>query len=302
MKKTLSAFLISIAASVVMAQEPGITLNMQVSLPYIEYVSGEDVPLSVSISNPGNSAFIIDDYAPYTENAFALFVRSANGRMLFRANDRLPLPACTIKPGDTYTFTVNVGEFFNLIEEGPYQVSAQVKRGANAVSSQIVSFAVVRGIEIGGVTRMKDGQDNAALQYTLLYWARNDKEHLFLRITEKPSGRIYGFAQLGNIVRIQEPKIEFEPGNIVAVMHQTGRDSFMRTTLDMSGPRLMLVGSEPLLSAVALREKAVTKNAMEKINAMEDEKTNGGGFFKKRTTRVKQEPPAPVAPGTTEAK
>ena len=302
MKKTLTALLLSLAASAGMAQEPSITLNIQISLPYIEFVSGEDVPMSVSISNPGASAFIIDDYEPYTANSFSLFMRSSDGRMIFPAKDRLPLPTCTIKPGDTYAFTVNLGEFFNILEEGPYQVSALVKRGKNAVSSQILTFTVVRGIEIGGVTRMKEGQDNAAFQYTLLYWARNDKEHLFLRITEKPSGRIYGFAQLGNIVRVAEPKIEFEPGNIVAVMHQTARDRFVRTTLDVSGSALKLVGSEPLGSAVALREQAATQSAVEKINAMEDKKPNEGGFFKKRTTRVKQEPAAPVAPGATDAK
>lgn len=301
MKKILSALLISIAAQAMTAQDLGITLNIEASLPYTEFVAGEDVPLSVSINNPGASAFIIDDYPPHTANSLSLFLRSSDGRMIFPANDRLPLPACTIKPGETQAFTVNLGEFFNIMEEGPYQVSALAKRGKNAVSSHIVPFAVVRGIEIGAVTRMKEGQDNAAFHYTLLYWGRKDKEHLFLRITEKPSGRLYGFAQLGNIVRIAEPKINFEPANIVSVMHQTGRDRFVQTLLDVSGPQLKLVSSETLLSAVALREKAATQKAVEKINAMEDVKANEGGFFKKRTTRVKKDPIGTPAPSTGDA-
>lgn len=292
MKKALTAVLMAFTAILGFAEEPGTGLNIDVSLPYIEFLSGEDVPMTVSINNPGASAFTIDDYAPYDQNAFGLYIRNENGRLLFPRNDKSPLPSCTVKPGETYTFKVNLKQFFDFEAEGHYQVAATLKRGKTTDSSRIMPFTVVGGIEIGKVSRIKEGSDNTSLEYTLLYWPRNDKEHLFVRIVDKPSDRVFGFVQLGYIVRITQPKIEFEPGNIVVITHQTSRDGFVRTKLDLSDSQITVLSRDSLTSAIALQEAAVIRKAQEKIIEMDQEETkkkDEGGFFRYRTTRVKEE-------------
>ena len=288
MKKTATAIFLAASLLAGHAVADNIIMDIRVSLPFIDFVQNENVPLTVSLTNPGSTAFIIDDYPPFDQNTFALFLRDPKGRLTLPRTKLLPLPECTIKPGETVTFTFNVNEFFDLRGEGHYQVAATVHRGTDTANSRILPFVIVSGIEIGKVRRVREGYDNSAFVYTLLYWARNEKEYLFLRVTEAPSERIYGFAALGTIVRIAQPRIEFESGTVI-VTHQTSRDNFIRTRLDISGPTLTILDNAPMTSSIALQEAVTTQRAHEKLNEIDAKNSEKGGFLKRRTTR------APVA-------
>lgn len=262
-----------------------IIMDVRVSLPFIDFVQNENVPITVSLTNPGATAFIIDDYPPYDQNSFALFLNDPKGRLKLPRTGKYPLPECTVKPGETVTFSINVNEIFDLSDEGHYQVVATVNRGTDKASSRILPFVIVSGIEIGKVRRVREGYDNSAFVYTLLYWARNEKEYLFLRVTEAPSERVYGFAPLGTIVRIAQPKIEFESGTVI-VTHQTSRDNFVRTRLSISGSTLAILDNAPMTSTIAIQEAETTQRAHEKLNEMEAQNSEKGGFLKRRTTRT----------------
>ena len=280
------------AATSAFADDAVIGLNVMAKLANVEYVYAEAIPLTVTVQNPGSKAFIVDDYPPYDANSLSIVLRTLEGRILFPRKGQSPATECTIKPGESTTFDVNLVQIFGPLPEGHYLLSAIVNRGKAAFASQIVPLAVVNGIEIGSATRPKPGRDDVALKYTLLYWARSEKEFLFLRIVEKPTDAIYGFAQLGSIVRIAKPRIDFGEDGLSTVTYQTSRDRFMRATFDASGPELKHVGTQPMISAVAVEEAKATERAMESVerHIEEKEKTEGGGFFKRRTTRVRKQP------------
>ena len=293
MRTTFAAFaLFAAATTAAVAADAVIGLNVMAKLANIEYVYAEAIPLTVTIQNPGNKAFIIDDYPPYDANTFTIALRTHEGRILFPRKGQSPAPECTIKPGESTTFTVNLVQTFGPLPEGHYLLSAIVNRGKSAFSSQIVPLTVVNGIEIGSAMRPKPGRDDIALKYTLLYWARSEKEYLFLRIVEKPTDAVYGFAQLGSIVRIAQPRIDFGEGGLATVTYQTSRDRFMRATFDASGPGLKHVGTQPMISAVAVEEAKATERAMESVERRieEKEKAEDGGFFRRRTTRGRKLP------------
>lgn len=292
MRTPLAALALFAAATAAVAADAVIGLNVMAKLANVEYVYAEAIPLTVTIQNPGNKAFIIDDYPPYDANSFTIALRTLEGRILFPRPDQAPAPECTLKPGGSVTFDVNLVQVFGPLPEGHYLLSAIVNRGNTAFSSQIVPLTVVNGIEIGSATQPKPGRDDVALVYTLLYWARSEKEFLFLRIVEKPSDAIYGFAQLGNIVRIAQPRIDFGEGGLATVTYQTSRDHFMRATFDASGPELKHVGTQPMVSAVSVAEAKATERAMESVerHIEEKEKAEDGGFFRRRTTRVRKLP------------
>lgn len=285
MKKAATAIFLAASLLAGHAVADNIIMDIRVSLPFIDFLQNENVPLTVSLTNPGSTAFIIDDYPPFDQNSFSLFLRDQKGRLALPRTKTLALPECTIKPGETITFTINVNEFFDLREEGHYQVAATVYRGKDLANSRVLPFVIVSGIEIGRVRRIREGYDNSAFTYTLLYWPRNEKEYLFLRVAEVPSGRIFGFVTLGTIVRIAQPTIEFE-ANTVVVTHQTARDNFIRTRLDISGPTLTVLDNAPMTSSIAIQEAAATQRAHEKLNEMEAQAPEKGGFLKRRTTRT----------------
>lgn len=293
MRTSLAALALFAAAS---ASSPAadaiIGLNVMAKLAHVEYVYAEAIPLTVTIQNPGSKAFIIDDYPPYDANSFTIAMRSPEGRILLPRKGHSPAIECTIKPGDSSTFTVDLVQIFGPLPEGHYLLSAIVKRDKTDFSSQIVPLTIVNGIEMGSAMRPKPGRDDIALKYTLLYWARSGREFLFLRIVEKPTDAIYGFAQLGSVVRIAQPRIDFGEGGLSTVTYQTSRDRFMRVTFDASGPELRHVDSQPMISAVAIAEAKATEQAMESVERriQEKEEAKSGGFFRRRTTRVRKSP------------
>lgn len=299
MRTPLSALALFAAATSALAADAIFGLNVMAKLDNVEYVFAESIPLIVTIQNPGSKAYIIDDYPPYDANAFMVAMRTQDGRVILPRKGQSPAIECTLKPGESTTFTVDLVQIFGPLPEGHYLLSAIAKRGQSDFSSQIVPLTIVNGIEIGSAMRPKPGYDNIALQYTLLYWARSGKEYLFLRIVEKPSDAIYGFAKLGSVVRLAQPRIDFGEGGLSTVTYQTARDRFMRVTFDASGPTLRLVESQPMISAVAIAEAQATERAMEAVQRriQEQEKAESGGFFRRRTMRVRKAPegaPKPV--------
>ncbi|MGI5869699.1 MAG: hypothetical protein ACOX9C_09710 [Kiritimatiellia bacterium] len=292
MRTSFAALALFAAAAATAAANSVIGLNVMAKLAHVEYVYAEAIPLTVTVQNPGNKAFILDDYPPYDANSFMIALRTREGRIIFPIKGREPTPELTIKPGDAATFDVNLNQIFGPLPEGHYLLSAVVNRGQSSFSSKIVPLTIVNGIEIGSAMRAKPGRDDIALSYTLLYWARSGKEFLFLRIVEKPTDAIYGFAQLGSVVRIAQPRIDFGEGGISIVTYQTSRDNFMRVTFDASGPELQHVGSQPMVSAAAVAEEKATQRAMESVERYIEEKNKaeGGKFFRRRTNRVRKLP------------
>lgn len=292
MRTSLAAFALLAAAATASAADTALGINVMAKLPHVEFVYGEAIPLTVTLQNPGAKALIIDDYPPYDQNTFALALRTEHGRAILPTAGSAPAVACTVKPGDSTTFTVDVAQIYGSLPEGHYQLGATLNRGSETFASQVLTFSVVSGIEIGTATRPSPGRDNAALACTLLYWAREQREYLFLRIVEKPSDTVYGFANLGSIVRIATPRIDFEDGGIAVVTYQTSRDRFTRASFDLSGPQLRLVGTQPMVSAASVEEAKATQRAMESVERHIEAKqeAEGSGFFKRRTTRVRKLP------------
>ena len=279
--------LLVLAATVTAAQaQQTAGLKVEASLEFTEYIVYEAIPLTVTISNPGSSAFIIDDYGAYTQNWVTVYVRDRRGNLILPPKDKKFVDTLSIKSGESQTVTIRVNDFYNMEDQGRYQISVVVNRGEAQASSRLISISVVSGIKVGSATRVKEGYDNVTLEHTLLYWARGGKEHLFLRVIEQPSGNLFGFAHLGNIVRIAQPKIEFGPNNTAIVTHQTSRDKFLHTTVDFS--KDSPVGDQQnMVSADAVREEIVTRHVTRQIGEKANEQPEQRGFFSKRTRRVK---------------
>lgn len=284
MRKTIRTFLLLFATATSALAQQTSRLQVDASLEFTEYVVNEAIPVTVTISNPGTSAFIIDDYGPYTQNGVTVYVRDRLGNLMLPPQDKKFVETLSIKSGESQTVTILVNQFYDMENQGRYQISVVVNRGEARSSSRLISISVVSGIKIGSATRVKEGHDNVTLEHTLLYWVRGGKEQLFLRVIEHPSGNLFGFTHLGNIVRIAQPKIEFGPGNTVIVTHQTSRDKFLRTKVDFSNDS-PVDEQRNMVSADAVREEIVTRHVARKIGDKANEKPEKTGFFSRRTRR-----------------
>ena len=295
----LAAALLAAAAALLPGRagaEVSTTLSIGLRADRAEFVRGEDVTLSGVVRNTGTTAFIVDDYGPYLQNRIRLYLRDAATGRLIDPRPGSPVSAVaslTVKPGEERPFSVRVGSLFDLPPHARVQATAVVERGDNEnAASHPVAFTVVEGIEFSSVVRTLPGDDSKLYRFTLLYWARDQVESIFLRVTD-PSrdGRVVGFASLGNVVRVAEPTMTFARDGSVTVVRQVSRDRFARTKLDASSfPLKVLEHDANLLSADAVSEQLATRLVSERLEAREAEKADeGGGLFRRHRTRT----PAP---------
>lgn len=278
------------------AAEVSTTLSIGLRADRSEFVRGEDVTLSGVVRNAGTTAFIVDDYGPYLQNRIRLYLRdAATGRLLDPrpGSPASAVPSLTVKPGEERPFSVRVGAFYDLPPHARVQATVVVERGENeSAASHPAAFTVVEGIEFSSVVRTLPGDDSKLFRFTLLYWARDQAESIFLRVTDPArDGRVVGFAALGNIVRVAEPTMAFAADGSVTIVHQISRDRFAKTRLDASSfPLKVLERDNNLLSRDAVSERIATQLVSERIEAREAERADeGGGLFRRHRTRV----PAP---------
>lgn len=297
MKRTAPLAAVLLAAAALLpgraAAAVSTTLAIGLKADRAEFVRGEDVTLSGVVRNAGATAFIVDDYGPYLQNRIRLYLRdAATGRLL---DPRPGAPASavaslSVKPGEEKPFSIRVGAIFDLPPHARVQATAVVERGPDeSAASHPVAFTVVEGIEFSSVVRTLPGDDSRLYRFSLLYWARDQIESIFLRITGPArDGPVVGFASLGNVVRVAEPTMTFAPDGSVTIIHQISRDRFAKTRLDASSfPLKVLERDDNLLSRDAVSERIVTQLVSERIEAREAEKSDGeGGLFRRHRTRV----------------
>ena len=294
----LAAALLAAAAALLpgrAAAAVSTTLAIGLRADRAEFVRGEDVTLSGVVRNTGATAFIVDDYGPYLQNRVRLYLRdAATGRLL---DPRPGAPASavaslSVKPGEEKPFTIRVGAIFDLPPHARVQATAVVERGPEeSAASHPAAFTVVEGIEFASVVRTLPGDESKLYRFSLLYWARDQVEGIFLRVTDPSRARVFGFASLGNVVRVAEPTMSFASDGSVTIVHQISRDRFAKTRLDASSfPLKVLERDDNLVSADAVSERIATTLVSERIEAREAEKADeGGGLFRRHRTRT----PAP---------
>ncbi len=293
MKRTVAAFPSTALRAGRAAAAVSTTLSIGVRADRAEFVRGEDVTLTGVVRNTGATAFIVDDYGPYLQNRIRLYLRdTATGRLL----DPRPgapvsaVPSLSVKPGEEKTFAIHVAACYDLPRHARVQATAVVERGDNeSAASHPAAFSLVEGLEFSSVLRTLPGDDAKLYRFSLLYWAREQTESIFLRVTDPAlDERVVGFASLGAVVRVAEPSMTFASDGSVTIVHQISRDRFAKTKLDASSfPLKVLERNTNLLSREAVSERIVTQLVSERVEAREAEKADeGGGLFRRHRTRT----------------
>ena len=291
MKSHKKLFCALAALSGAVAAQAAAGLTVKAALPFSTFVIGEDVVVSANVENISGMTYIVDDYAPYDQNEVAVVVRNPRGNLLLKKNGGAAVPELSLAPGQGAALELRVSDLFDLSEEGRYMLSIEAFRGEEGVASRSIPFTIVPGINIRTVSRATPGSADMR-EYQLLYWPRNEREYLFLRVRDSKGGPVRGFAPLGTVVRVEEPKIDFDAGGGIVVTHQSDRDKFVRTTLAPTGGGAFEVrNAQSLTSTLAIQEAEATAEALKIIAEKESDKSS-----KKLKPMPKVEKPPLYAP------
>jgi len=219
-------------------------LGLKGTMPYAEFVMGEAIPYTLLIDNHGASTFLVDDFGEGLNNKVELRMRKRRGDIL-DSKKGMPFGEILVLPDKAQSYQADLTQWFTLAP-GNYQVQAVVSRGEVVVATPLLDFSIVSGIEIGTLRRAIPGYDTMTRDYTLLYWPRKEQEILFLRVTEHPSGETR-MLQLGNVVRAEDPKVEFTDKGTLIVTHQTSLNVFIKTTIISERFRFEVINRERII-------------------------------------------------------
>lgn len=242
MKKLLSLLLLS-ATLVAHAQ----SLRLDVGLECESYILCEAVDLTLKISNFGQTPFIADDYGDYKNNAVTIVLRHEADGFQEQTREGMPFGPVMVTPQKAQLFSCSLADWFPLMRQGKYTVQVFVNRNGEHLSSKLLSFSIVKGLEILTETHMLPDSDTRARRYTLLYWPRKQREDLFLRVEESPSDNVVALFRLGTVLRYFQPRIEFDTTGKVRITHQIARDRYVRTLLQSDESRLEVIEQKQLV-------------------------------------------------------
>lgn len=276
------------------------SLEIDARLTTASYVLNEDINIQVAIQNNGTTPYIVDDYSNHLHNKILINLHSVETGRAWQKEGVL-FDGVMVMPDEAQNYGANLRALFPMIEQGRYQVQVMALRGESLAASRRLTFDVVKGIEIGSITRPLPFYDTVARKYTLLYWPRDQIEVLFLRVEEIPPGKVVGFVQLGNVLRFVEPTIEFDRSGKLTVTHQSSRDLFIRTVIQSERFEFKVLNRERLVSPapmlyerLRLDRASATDDGDANLDSDEEaiieRRTNSRGTDKRGTSKREAEP------------
>jgi hypothetical protein len=162
--------------------------------------------------------------------------------------DRKPISReMVVMPGNTKVELVELTSLFNLTKPGGHRIRVGVRYEDYVYFSSALGFDLVQGIELLSARRSLAGYHDVNLEYSLRYWRRSAGEQAFFVIRDLADGSIYGTFRLGPIVRVNPPALKFDKDGRAIVVHQSGRNRFTRSVLDVDSNGARLVGQKHLL-------------------------------------------------------
>lgn len=215
-------------------------VDIGLSLEHRSYVIGEAFAARVRVRSELDVPLVFDDDYRNAEFFVELIRDRSSG---LSQSDRQPISRQTvIMPDNEKLELVEITSLFNLTKPGGYSVRVGVRHDDYLYQSAAVGFNLVEGIEMLTKRRNLSGYRDIDLEYSLRYWHRSGGEQAFFVIRDTKNGSLYGTFRLGPIVRVNPPAMRFDKQGRAVVVHQSGRNRFTRSVLEVDPGGAMLVG------------------------------------------------------------
>jgi hypothetical protein len=231
-KGTLHGMAGILAILVLMAVRPVCAqIQLAVSLEHPAYLTGEAFAARVRIENQLNVPMVFDD--EYHNAELLVELIGTRSGMAPESERRGVSRDTVVMPAQKCLELVEITSLFQLREPGGYRLRAGIRYDGRLYLSQPVAFDLVRGVEILSLNRVLSGYNETDLHYSLRFWKRSGSEHAFFVVEDTESGVIYGTFFLGPIVRVNPPVIRFDEQGRAVVVHQSGRNRFTRSVIEV---------------------------------------------------------------------
>lgn len=162
---------------------------------------------------------------------------------------------------ESATLRLDVSEYYDLTETGPYVIEAQLEIEGRVFLSEKKYVDVLRGSE---VTRRLYHDPAAGLRLAKLFSLhRSGREHLLLRLDDRDETRCLAVLDLGTIIRLLPPTLRSDDLGRIHVLHQAGPFQYLHSLVTPPDAALEQTlyfarGATPVLEEDVLDGWAVT--------------------------------------------
>jgi hypothetical protein len=231
---------------------------------FASYVVGEPLMVEVSLANHGVQPIVIGEHEAFRDNRFFMEIRGTPHDFLPALRPEPILGEVDIENGEALSVKVDLGEWYPLLAPGRYYFNAVLIHNNRRFASDQRVFEVVPGIELARLVQVIRGAKTIERAFTLVYWARNNREDAFLRVVDLPDNVTWTTLALGSIVRVAKPQLRQDDETTITVFQQASRDILLTSVIrsDANGP--VLVQQRPTLDAVSSPMVNTLGEALEK--------------------------------------
>lgn len=268
MKTRLVALLVAIFSFSAVAQE----MSVQLKPRWNQFIVGEPVVVNLELINITRSAL----FQNATNSNCALLIeisKGPSGANWLKPFNRDPVFGWfSVNAGKRIKRTAELDKFYPLLDEGKYLVRAVLVYEGMRYESRLSSFDVVSGIKVQDGIQMFSNRKHLKRTFRLVYWSRNQTEHLFLRIQDDPGKKVWDTVDLGMVLRTEPPKLDIAPNGEVTVLHRATQDAFLRAVIWSLPENLEIVERDQLLDPAISASQRAKSLYTEMVDDKKDER------------------------------
>ena len=235
MKVLFSIFCLGLAA---FAFDASAQVNVDLSLNQQQFLPGEDLPVTVRVTNRSGQLLHLGDTGWLT-----FFIQSDDGSVVAKKLDPPVKGLFDLNNADMAIKRVNLAPYFILQRTGIYHVTATVHIGAwNAdISSAPQKFDVIDGAQLWsqsfGVSdpEMPD-QPPRVRRFTLIEANYlKDELRLYVQLSDESDGTILAVHSLGQLISFSQPEAQLDRLSNLHVLCQSGATEFTHSVISAGG-------------------------------------------------------------------
>lgn len=221
------------------ARSQGSGILVELILEETIFLPGEEIPVGVRVSNLAGRPVTFADHPRW----LTFYVESKNGDIPDRLRE-LPLrPAFTLEPAKAGTTWWDIGQCFDLLRGGQYNVRAEVlvtdwDQSLLSAPAQITIQPARKFWETAfGVPPDPDRPEATPeiRRFALQTAVRERERRLYARVTSEDEGHIFRVVLLDRMLSFSNPEQQLDGSSQLHVLFQTGGSSYTYTVIDPNG-------------------------------------------------------------------
>ena len=211
---------------------------MDMRLQHTAYIQFEAMEVHIVLRNDTDRMLLIGGLR---ETASLDFSITKHGESVKRRSRGLLVENVLIMPGQTREMAVDLGRHYDVQTLGQYEITGLFSADGTRFQCLPRVVDVVPGLELTSAYRAVPNHPGMRRKYTLKYWARKEREMLFLSISDEKGVVNYGVFMLGPMVRVTPPELTVDGAGNVLVKHQADNGVFAHTTFKSTVDGVTLV-------------------------------------------------------------